>query len=208
MKMLIVGATGKTGVPLVELALAQGHHVTALVRHPEEMPPQPNLTVVAGDVTDSDSVFRAVLGQEAVICTVGAGNPVQASTLCTEAAQNIVAAMQQHGVRRYVGISMLGAGDSAAHSDFLYHHILLPTFLHGALKDKEGMEREAMESGLDWTLVRPPILTDDPATQDYAVLEANDSGTVHRISRADLAAFLLSCVTDAHYIREAVIVGR
>ena len=159
MKVLVIGAAGKSGEALVNEALAAGHKVTAFVRGAAPYK-KANVRVVAGDVLDADAVDVAVAGQDAVIDALGGKTPWKVTTMETSAAHNIVDAMRRNGVRRLLKISVVGAGESVKNAGFFNEHLLMKTFLRGLLVDKAGMEAEIEGSNLDWTLVRPPMLTD------------------------------------------------
>ena len=113
--------------------------------------------------------------------------------------------MKDAGTKRLVVISVLGAGDSGKQSPFWYEHLFLPTFLHGALPDKNAMEAEVKASGVEWVLVRPPILTDDPATGSVKVIAEHE--VAHKITRGDLAQFLVDQLTSDTYLGKAVVVA-
>ncbi len=185
MKVLVLGATGKTGSLVVERALAKGHEVTVLVRDGSKLERQANVHVVVGDATRSGDVRRALEGNDAVIDTIGGSTPYKDTTLERTAAQNVIEAMQAQGARRLVVISMMGLGSSRQQTPFWYEHLLMPTFLRGSTKDKAALEQEVSASGLDFVIARPPLLKDDPVKGSVTVLE--NEGTGHEITRADLA---------------------
>jgi putative NADH-flavin reductase len=208
MKLTIFGATGRTGIPLVQQALAAGHSVTALARTPEKLPiTHDQLTVVQGDATDSAAVERAVAGAEAVLSALGQtkGAPKDMQTVAT---RNIVAAMQQHGVRRLV--SLTGAGvDAPQDQPKLINHLItfaLKTLSGDVLRDAEGHAEVIRNSDLDWVIVRGPMLTEGPYTGQYRVgwVGVNTSA---RIARADVADFMLKQVTDDTYLRQAPMIS-
>jgi putative NADH-flavin reductase len=185
MKVLVIGAAGKSGEALVNEALAAGHKVTAFVRGAAQYK-KANVRVVAGDVLDAAAVDVAVAGQDAVIDALGGKTPWKVTTMETSAAHNIVDAMRRNGVRRLLKISVVGAGESVKNAGFFNEHLLMRTFLRGLLVDKAGMEAEIEGSNLDWTLVRPPMLTDGEKTGVTRVLStegAQDregrSGSLH-----------------------------
>lgn len=202
MKVLVIGAGGKSGQQVVEKALAAGHTVTAFVHNAADYPAPAGVRVVAGDATDAATVDAAVAGQDAVVDAVGGHTPYLKTQLERNTAKVVVAAMQHQGVRRLVVISVLGIGDSQEQGTFLYEYLMKPTFLRGAIPDKEVMEAEVKRSGLDFVLVRPPYLTDDPATGEVHVVTGEDKA--HKITRADLAQFIVDQLTQDTYVGQAV----
>jgi putative NADH-flavin reductase len=205
MKVLVIGAAGKSGEALVNEALAAGHKVTAFVRGAAQYK-KANVRVVAGDVLDTAAVEVAVAGQDAVIDALGGKTPWKVTTMETSAAHNIVDAMRRNGVRRLLKISVVGAGESLKNAGFFNEHLLMRTFLRGLLVDKAGMEAEIEGSNLDWTLVRPPMLTDGEKTGVARVLSTEGGEKAHKITRADLAAFMVKELESGRYVRQAVTV--
>jgi putative NADH-flavin reductase len=124
----------------------------------------------------------------------------------TSAAHNIVDAMRRNGVRRLLKISVVGVGKSVKNAGFFNEHVLMRTFLKGLLVDKTGMEAEIEGSNLDWTLVRPPMLTDREKTGVARVLSTEGGEKAHKIGRADLAAFMVQQLESHQYVRQAVTV--
>lgn len=206
MNVLVIGAAGKTGRAVVEQAVAAGHHVTAFVHHATEYPAPANVRVVEGDATDSAAMDAAVLSQDAVLDTIGGKTPYKATTLEASAAHAIIAAMLRHGVRRLVVTSMLGVGDSTANAP-IYERLLVATFLRGADQDKTAMEGVVDTSELDWVILRPAILTDGPATGHVRVFEAETGENAHKITRADLAAFMVAQLTTDEHLHQAVTIA-
>lgn len=188
MRVLVLGATGKTGRLVVDRALAKSHEVTVLVRDPSKFRTK-GARVLAGDATKSDDVMNAVRGQDAVIDTIGGTTPYKTTRLETTSVRNIIDAMRAEGARRLIVISMMGLGESRAQAPFWYKHLLMPTFLHGSTKDKTTMEEAVRSSGLDYVIARPPILKNGPPTGGVTVLSSGAIG--HAITRADLANFLV-----------------
>lgn len=205
MNVLVIGAAGKTGSAVVERALAAGHEVTAFVRSATEYKGA-GARVVEGDAADPAAMDGAMTGQDAVIDTVGGKTPYKAITLETSIANAVVASMKRKGARRLIVTSMIGEGDSKANTPF-YDKLLLHTFLHGATKDKADMEAAVEDSSLDWTILRPAILTDDPAKGDVRVFAAETGEKAHKITRADLAAFMVDQLTSEKHLRRAVTIA-
>ena len=162
MKLLVLGAGGKTGMAVVTQALARGLEVTALLHTWVEMPAGVN--VIEGDALDQATIDRAVAGQDAVIDTIGGATPYKETSLEADTARILIGSMQRLNIRRLIVVSALGVGDSRNNTSFVYDHLLLPTLLRGSTPDKAHMEREVAASHLDYTIVRPAILTDDEPT--------------------------------------------
>ena len=205
MKVLVFGASGKTGRAVVEHALAAGHEVTAFVREASEGS-LAGVRVAQGDATSCPDVDSAMQGQEAVIDTIGGKTPYKATDLESSAASTIIASMRAHGVRRLLATSMLGVGESKENAP-VYERLLVATFLRGADKDKSAMEAEVRRSDLDWTILRPAILTDDPAKGDVRVYAEGTDEKAHKITRADVAAFLVEQLASDAYVHQAIAIA-
>lgn len=205
MKVLVIGAAGKTGREVTEQAVAAGHEVTAFVREAKGFD-VPNVRVVEGDAADSGAMEAAVAGQDAVIDTIGGKTPYLTTTLESSAAATIISAMQRSGVRRLIVTSMLGEGESKANAP-IYERLLVATFLRGANKDKAAMESAVKASDLDWIILRPAILTEDAATGNVRVFDAETGEKAHKITRADLASFMIAQLSGDEYLHQAVTVA-
>jgi putative NADH-flavin reductase len=203
MKLLVFGSTGGTGRELVKQALEQGHAVTAYARNPAALNDlaHPRLQVVRGDVRDAAAVAQAVPGHDAVLCAIGAG--AGRSTLREDGTRHIVRAMEHAGVRRLIGQSSLGIGDSRANLGFLTQYVIVAVFLRQAFADHARQEAVVKASALDWTMVRPPHLKDGPRTGTYRHgFPPTDRGIRGQISRADVADFMLKQVADPTYLHQ------
>jgi len=208
MKLTIFGATGKTGRLVVEQALAEGHEVTAFVRDTTRLDLQhERLRLVQGDVTDAARVREAVHGQDAVISVLGQ-TKTSSKDVLTVAARNLVPAMQQAGVRRLV--TLVGAGvpherDTGSPGRTFMRGLMKLVARH-VLEDAERHAEIVRASDLEWTLVRPPRLTDGSQQGEYRTGYLQLGGT-NTIARADLADFMLKLATDGRYVREAPMVS-
>ena len=202
MKIVIFGATGSVGRELVAQGLALGHDVTAFVRDPGRLNVRHNrLSIVVGDALDAESVAAAIAGQQAVLCALGAGRK---GGVRAQGTANIIGGMRRHGVKRFVCQTTLGAGDSAAALTFFWKYIMFGLFLRDAFADHELQEKHIRESDLDWTIVRPAAFVDAPAGTGYRHgFPATETGLKLKISRADVAEFMLKQLTDDHYLRQA-----
>lgn len=203
MKVLIIGATGGTGRQLVEQALTAGHDVTALVRNPAKIRARhERLRVVQGDILDFDSLERAVAGQDAVLSSLGTKSVLGPVIIFSEGTSNLLRAMTKHGVRRLISITGIGAGDSRGHGGVFYDKIILPILLKRIYEDKDKQEEIIRKSDRDWTIVRPGFLTNGPPKGNYRVLTDLTGVTVGRISRVDVAAFMLAQLNSDRYLRQ------
>ncbi|MBD2310008.1 NAD(P)H-binding protein [Chroococcidiopsis sp. FACHB-1243] len=205
MKVLVVGAAGKTGKAVVEQAVAAGHQVTAFVHKADEYNVS-NVRIVEGDATDSAAIDAAIVGQDAVLDTIGGKTPYKETTLESSAASAIIASMQRNGVRRLVVTSMLGEGESKENATW-YERLLVSTMLRGADKDKAAMESAVETSGLEWVILRPALLNDDPAMGNVRVFDPATGEKAHKITRADLAAFMLAQLSSNNYLHQAVTIA-
>jgi putative NADH-flavin reductase len=209
MKIALFGATGGTGRAVIEAAREGGHEVTAVVRDPSRLPASPpQLQVCTADVLDPAAILPAIAGCDAVVSAIGSRAGRVPTTLCTDSATSIVAAMRSAGVTRLVVVSagtLTTAGDGT-----LMRLVLKPLVRHlfaDTITDKRGMEAVVRASGLAWTIVRPPRLTDGPRTGAYrTAVERNVRGAL-RISRADLADCILSSLTDPRALDAAISIG-
>ncbi len=203
MKLIVFGATGSVGRHLVEQALSRGHRVTAFARRPDALEPMHHhcLDRRAGDVLDRAAVADAVPGHDAVLVALGAGRKGTVRSIGT---RHVVQSMSDSGVRRLLCLSTLGAGDSRPLLNFFWKRIMFGLLLRAAYADHEAQEACVRQSGLDWTIVRPAAFTDGPATGAYRHgFTALAPDLMLKISRADVADFVLRQVADDTYLRAA-----
>ena len=196
MKVAVLGATGGIGLEIVRQAMEHGHSVTALVRSPERLKPFENsIAVKQGDLLNSSELEQAIEGHDAVLSGFGPRVPIAKSdaNLLRDFAVALTNAMQHSRVRRVVVVS----------TAFLFKDSILPPtylvgrlFFPGVVIDAAAMERTFSGSGLDWTIVRPPQLTDKPYTGKYRVREGHLPRFGFNISRADVADFFVKTIED------------
>jgi putative NADH-flavin reductase len=205
MKVLVLGATGATGHHLVDQALAQGHRVTALARNPSKLETRhPNLTVVQGDVTDPGAVERAVRSQDVVLCALGSSTPLRRDPTLVAGIGNLVGAMERLHVRRLVYLSFLGVHDGRGQLSLLGRYLVAPLLMRKVAADHETKEAIIRHSALEWVIVRPPRLTNGRRTGAYrSGADIHATMVIPRISRADLAEFMLGQLTSDAYLRRA-----
>ncbi len=205
MNVAIFGSTGKTGIELVKQALEQGHSVTAFVRDPARLAVEnDNLTVVTGDVFNPSSVVKAIEGQDAVICALGAGSDLKKTTVRTTGTINIISSMQKNNIKRLIVVTAMGVGESW-NTLSLFNKFFFATLLRSSRDDHETQEAAVKESDLDWTIVRPSGLTETPRTGIYDVGE-NILATTSKIARADIADLILKEVEENALIGKAVTI--
>jgi putative NADH-flavin reductase len=220
MRLVIFGPTGGTGRRLVERAIAEGHDVTAFVRDPSRITARhERLDVVVGDAFDPESVREAVAGNEAVISVLGSrqpSNPLRPRRpgdpdgVASAGSANIIAAMKEHGVRRFVCQTAWGVGESRQDPGFagaFFMKVLVPPLLRDEYADKEAQEKLVRQSDLEWVIVRPMILTNGSWTNDYRAGVDLKPGLRPYISRADVADFLMRQLTDDTFVRNAPAIG-
>jgi putative NADH-flavin reductase len=206
MKLLIIGATGRTGTHLLQQALEQGHDVTALVRDPSRLQIQhERLRVTTGNVLDSASVDSAAAGQDAVLSSLGTKQWRRPTTLFSDSARILLGAMERHGVRRLICITGIGVRETLGHCPFLYEHFFYPFFTKQIYKDKDVMEEMIRQSSVEWVIVRPGVLTNGPATGKYRAITDLTGIKIGTISRADVAAFMLAQLTSDRYLRQTPV---
>ena len=207
-RVLVLGANGPSGRQTVQQGLNRGLQLHALTRHPDDFPIQhERLLVIGGDATDSETVDSAVSACDAVISVIGSKFTWRHVEVYSSSARNVVAAMERHGTRRLVVVTSGGVPSDVHHGGLFQHLSFLlsrKTFTRTVYDDMEQMERVVRDSRLDWTIVRPPVLSDVPGTS-YSTAEDTIDGPA--LARADLAAMLLDQLHDDNYLRKIVAVA-
>jgi putative NADH-flavin reductase len=201
MRLLILGANGKTGTQLVDLALARGHRVTAFVRSPAKIPREhPLLEVRKGDPRSADELARALPGHDVVLSALGVRPPgaFRPHTLVQECAASTVAAMTRAGVKRLVLVS---AAVLFPEKGLLFG--LFRRLLAHVARDLGAAEQIVRATALDWTIARPPRLVARP---DEAYRSRPDALPKGRLSMSfrGVAAFMLDAVEGQAHVREIV----
>jgi putative NADH-flavin reductase len=204
MKLIVLGATGATGLEIVRQAIERGHSVTALVRSPAPLKPfGDRISVQQGDLLNSADLARAIRGHDAVLSAFGPRAPVSKAdtNLLFRFGAALTQSMLQAGVGRVVVESVA----------FLFKNSIIPPayllgrlFFSDTVTDASAMERVFAESALDWTMVRPPELTDKPYTGKYRVREGHLPCFGFTISRADVADFMIKVVENRSSIHKVV----
>jgi putative NADH-flavin reductase len=204
MKLVVLGATGGTGIEIVRQAIERGHSVTALVRSPDRLKEfRDRIAFRKGDLLNSVDLEQSIQGHDAVLSGFGPRVPVSKADahLLQQFAVALTGAMLHAGVRRVVVESVAFLfKDSVLPPAYLLGRLLFPR----TVADASAMERIFAESELDWTMVRPPELTDKPYTGTYRVRCGHLPHFGFKISRADVADFMIKAVEDRSTIRKIV----
>lgn len=204
MKVAVFGGTGRTGQHVVKQALDAGHEVVALARNPSKFNVQHDkLTVVPGDILDAASVAQTVQGADAVVSVLGPVSNKPDFTI-SQGTDLILDAMKQHGVKRLVISAGAGVRDPKDTPGLLdrFVALLLGVVSGNVVADMRQVVDKVRQSDRDWTVVRVPMLTDDPA-QGNLVVSYVGQGMRPRLSREDMAAFMLKQLQDGAYVRAA-----
>ena len=200
-KVLVIGASRGIGLETVNAALRSGHRVRALARSAANIPIQDaNLDTVSGDALDRDTVRDALQDVDVVIQTLGVNFApkliFEGTTLFSDSTRILVDAMKVAGVKRLIAVTGLDAGDSRGHGGIIYDVVVFPLLLKLVYDDKDVQEWIVRSSELDWTIVRPGLLTNRPPTGRYRVLTASKDWQFGAISRSDVADFLVQQIND------------
>ena len=208
MRIAVFGGTGRTGRHLVEGALRDGHEVAVLVRDPGKLGVSyGGLRIVEGNVLIPSSVEETVAGADAVLSALG-HTKTSPKDVQARGTENIVAAMKEHGARRLVSLTGAGVkdpGDRPKLVDRVFSG-LLKVLQRDVLEDAERHAEIIKGSGLDWTIVRAPRLTNGPATGEYRVGPVGENSGI-KISRADVAGFMLRALADDTYVGRSPMVS-
>jgi putative NADH-flavin reductase len=200
-KVLVIGASRGIGLETVRAGLRAGHTVRAFARSAASIPIQDaELDKFAGDALNTDTIRSALQDVDVVTQTLGVSfSPkliFEGTTLFSESTRILVDAMKAAGVKRLISVTGLGAGNSRGHGGLLYDAVIFPLFLKRVYDDKDVQEWIIRSSGLDWTIVRPGLLTNGSATGRYRILTTSKDWQFGVISRADVADFLVKQVDD------------
>jgi putative NADH-flavin reductase len=207
--LLVIGATRGTGKQVVQQALAAGHVVTALARDPARVEMRhERLTVVRGDVLDPDPLAQAMAGCDAVVSSLGVTSAYRKpTTLYSAGMQHVIDAMRANAVTRLIAVTAAPLGDTGNTLPSRLLAKMLWAFIKEVYSDMARMEEIIRGSGLDWTIVRPPRLTNKPLTGRYrTALNQNVRGG-YTIARADLADACLKLLDDPSATRATIGIG-
>lgn len=206
MKVIILGATGRTGLELVKQSLQQGHQVTAFARDPAKLKmADKNLAVAKGDALDKNSLVRALQGNEAVINAIGCGNSLKSNNLIAEVTDILIPAMNDAGIIRLIMESGFGVGETFNQANFM-QRLFFRYLLKDIYADKAKAEKQVRNSDLMWTLVYPVKLTNKKYTGKYKVGEKLLMKGMPSVGRADVAEFMVNELTNNSFAKGSPII--
>jgi len=207
-RIAIFGASGATGQLLTKRSLTAGYQVTALVRNPDGFPFSDRVGVIQGNAFDPEAIGKTLEGADVVLSALGARS-LRREDVLERAVPLIVAAMQRSGQRRIIALGSAGAlpdslDKQPAWRRWIVQNIVYNTFLKWPVASQISQYATLSGSGLDWTMVMPPMLTNTPARGAYRVdaeaLPRNGS----RISREDVADFMMQQVHSPEWVKKGV----
>lgn len=205
MKIVLFGATGKTGRELVKQGIERGHLITAIVRSPDKLNVEnSNLKIIKGNVLDPVSFEMAFLDQDAVISALGHKRFIIPTNILSKGTKNIITAMNKYSVKRFICITSLGVNDSRFKLGLYYTFFTIPLLLLSYFLDKSKQEKLIMKSNLDWTIIRPGQLTNGAKRTNFK--HGSNVGSyilTKMISRASVAHFILDQLEVQTYIGKA-----
>jgi uncharacterized protein YbjT (DUF2867 family) len=211
-RLLVLGASGRTGQLAVAYALEKGIAVVALVRDPSKLAPRPGLTVLTGSPEKLDDIRRAITGCTAVLSFLNNNRssdspwskPVSPPRLMTNAITSAVAAMKESGIRRIVVLSAAGVGDSLRSVPWVWRKLVQHSNLKITYQDHEAQEDVLRSSGLDWTAVRATALAGNKLKRTRISYD-NQPRPRMTISRKQTAVFMVDCLLHPEFFAKAPV---
>lgn len=207
MKIAVIGATRGIGLALTKLALEQGHEVTVLLRDPTRMAlTHPNLHLAIGDIRNQASINAALEGKDAVCTCIGVAPSRKPIDTFSLGARNVLTALKASPEMKFVAVTGIGAGDSRGHGGFFYDKLLQPLLLKAMYDDKDREEALIKSSDANWIIVRPGMLTNGAHTGKYRVLTDMRNVTAGKISRSDVADYILQQLANPTHFKQTPLV--
>ncbi len=203
MNITVLGASGKTGTELVKQSLAAGHNVNGLVRQEGRLEKRPHLNIIFGDATNASDIAEASKNSDVIVSALGDNSPK--STLMSNTVKAVIAASKDTGLKRFILMSTFGVGKN----EFAGGMKLMAGMMKSMFKDKVTSETMLRQSSLDWTIVHPTVLTDQPEGSGLRVVpEAEKLSLKHKIARADVAAWILKEIENNAYVKADVTISK
>jgi uncharacterized protein len=204
LKIALFGGTGRTGRHILDAALADGHAVTVLARNPSQLPPgKYRLTIQLGDILDGDSVDDTIFGQDVVISALGLPDPAKPYTLSTGMA-NIIRAMRTHSRSRIVVVAGAGVLDDPTTGGLRIESPNYPAMFRPYGEEHRRVYDLLRVTALDWTLVCPPSMRDEPPTGNVRIQVDRMPDGGKTVTYADVARFAYGLLNSGDYVRQRV----
>ncbi len=212
MKILILGATGRTGKLFTQLAIENGHQVTAIIRNKTKAI-FPAVNYIEGRPTDEQLLTRALQGIDAVVVSLNinrtSDNPfarvISPLTLISDSMKALIPAMEKNHVKRIITVSASGVGDSWNDMFPVARLLIRYSNIWKAYEDHDRQEQFVRQSALDWTIVRPVMLNNNDV-YDYTATIGKPAGG--NISRKAVAKFILDALKSGKYVKDCVTLSR
>jgi putative NADH-flavin reductase len=211
MRILLLGATGRTGKSIIEEAIKRGYAISAIARNPQKLKDY-KIEIIEGTPYDYETVEKAIDGCDAVINTLNISrktdNPwsplVAPKDLISKSATNVLKAMQKNGVKRFVVLGAIGAGRSWKTSPAILKCIVSFSNLKYAFQD-HGLQEQLLESSsIDYTICRAPMLTEKINENGVGVTSENATPKSPNLSRKSVAKFFIDIIETGKYIKETI----
>ncbi len=205
--VFVLGASGSVGRQIVTQAVERGLTVTAQTRNSTKLESTKDaVQVVSLDPKDAKGLKEALLGQDAVIFSIG--DISRGTTLFSDVTRALLPAMKAAGVQRLIAITGVGAGETRGHGGFLYDRLIFPLFTKDAYADKNVQESLIEASGLDWVIVRPAPFREKQCPSKLQEITRVEADTkLRRITRSEVASFTLDQLASDKYLFAKVFVG-
>lgn len=212
MNIAIFGASGATGTLLTQRSLANSHNVTVLLRSPEKFPLRDQVHIIHGSAFDPSAVRQTIEGADIVLSALGARSPLRNENVLPRAIPLIVQAMEQSNARRIIVLGSAGALPTSldkqpAWRRWIVQNIVYKTFLKWPIAEQVSQYATLSSSNLDWTMVMPPMLTNTPGHGTYRIDGDALPRDGSRISRADVADFMMQQIDSPQWIRKGVYIS-
>ena len=214
MRILLLGATGRTGKIILDKALGDGDKVTAIARDKSKLEGT-NADIIEGTPYNKATVVAAIKGCEAVVSTLNVSRKTDSpwaklrspKDLISRSVQNAVESMKENNIKRIIVLSTLGAGDSREKMPLLFNLFISMTNLRYAFKDHTRQEEILAQSGLDWTVIRLPMLTNDEG-ENEVIVNMNDGKKLNRnVNRETVARFILNIINEEKYFKKIIAIS-
>ena len=215
MKILLFGATGRTGKIILKKAQADGHEITAIVRDSSKLKGL-NVNIIQGTPYDKETVKKAINNCDVVISTLNVSRISDSpwaklrspKDMISHSIQNALEAMQENSSKRIIVMGVLGAGESWSKMPFIFRMVVSSGNLKYAYKDHTRQEELLAKSDSNWTVIRLPMLTKDEGEKEIIVKKLNDNTKLkNKINRESVARFILNIMKDENYYKSIVAIS-